>query len=172
MNIYAIQVSTGEEEKFLKLWEARKTFKSVNVYWPKREITIHRQGKKLKSIVPVFPGYVFVEADAIDDSIFYEFCKIPYFHRFLRDNLNILPLPEPEQRVLFQITKFGRVIGKSTATYNENDRIVILEGPLKGLEGLIIKVDKRKNRVKVRLNMYEDSFLVDFAFDLIAGNDK
>ena len=172
MNIYVVQVSTGEEEKFLKLWESQKVGRNVNVYWPKREIIIRRQGKTVKSIAPVFPGYVFVEADEIDDSTFYEFKKVPYFHRFLKDNLNIIPLPDSEQRVIFQLTKFGKVIGRSTVTYNQNDKIVVLDGPLKGLDGLIVKVDKRKKRVKVRLNMYEDSFLVDFAYELIEGKEE
>jgi len=172
MNIYVIQVATGEEDKFLQIWESRKGGSDVSVYWPKREIIIRRQGKKIKSIEPVFPGYVFVEAEEIDNSTFYEFRKIPCFYRFLKDNHNIIPLPDSEQRVIFQLTKFGRIIGKSTAKYNENDKIAVLDGPLKGLEGLIVKVDRRKRRVKVRLNMYEDSFLVDFAFDLIEEKEE
>lgn len=172
MNIYVIQVTTGEEDKFLKLWESQNRAMDIKVYWPKREMIIRRQGKNIKTTVPVFPGYVFVEAEKIDNSTFYDFRRVPYFLRFLKDNQNIIPLPDSEQRVIFQLTKFGRIIGRSTVTYNENDKIKVLDGPLKGLEGLIVKVDKRKKRVKVRLNMYEDSFLVDFAFDLIQEKEE
>jgi transcriptional antiterminator NusG len=38
---------------------------------------------------------------------------------------------------------------------------------MKGLEGQIIKVDKRKKRAKIRLKLYEDSFPIDFGFELI-----
>ncbi|MCL2557796.1 MAG: antitermination protein NusG, partial [Treponema sp.] len=39
--------------------------------------------------------------------------------------------------------------------------------PLKGLEGRIIKVDKRKKRAKIRLDLYDESFAIDLAFEII-----
>ena len=64
--------------------------------------------------------------------------------------------------------RFGEVIGKSTVTFDENSRIQVKDGPLAGLEGRIVKVDRRKQRAKVRLDLYKDSFLVDFGFELLA----
>ena len=55
----------------------------------------------------------------------------------------------------------------SKVYFDENSRIVVLLGPLKGLEGKIVKVDKRKRRAKVKLDIYEDSFFIDLAFDVI-----
>ncbi|MFW5689149.1 MAG: KOW motif-containing protein, partial [Spirochaetota bacterium] len=46
--------------------------------------------------------------------------------------------------------------------------IEVKEGPLAGLEGRIVKVDRRKQRAKVRLDLYQESFLVDFGFELLA----
>jgi transcriptional antiterminator NusG len=53
--------------------------------------------------------------------------------------------------------------------FNENSRIVVVEGPLVGLEGRIIKVDKRKGRAKISLDLYNDSFAIDLAFEVIGG---
>jgi transcriptional antiterminator NusG len=36
-----------------------------------------------------------------------------------------------------------------------------------GLEGSIIKVDKRKGRAKIKLDLYNDSFSIDLAFEVI-----
>jgi transcriptional antiterminator NusG len=36
-----------------------------------------------------------------------------------------------------------------------------------GLEGNIIKVDKRKGRAKIKLDLYDDSFSIDLGFELI-----
>jgi len=44
---------------------------------------------------------------------------------------------------------------------------MIVDGPLMGLEGRIIKVDKRKKRAKVKLNLYDDSFAIDLAFEVM-----
>ena len=52
--------------------------------------------------------------------------------------------------------------------FNENNRIEVKSGPMMGLEGKIVKVDKRKQRAKVQLDLYKESFFVDFGFELIA----
>ena len=38
---------------------------------------------------------------------------------------------------------------------------------MKGLEGRIIKVDKRKRRAKISLSLYEESFTIDFGFEIL-----
>jgi transcriptional antiterminator NusG len=40
-----------------------------------------------------------------------------------------------------------------------------------GLEGRIIKVDKRKRRAKIMLDLYNDSFSIDLAFEVIGSAD-
>ena len=63
--------------------------------------------------------------------------------------------------------KLGEVVEKSKVYFDENNRIRIAEGALKGLEGRIVKVDRRKKRAKVSLSLYEDSFQIDFGFELM-----
>jgi transcriptional antiterminator NusG len=46
-----------------------------------------------------------------------------------------------------------------------------VEGPLMGLEGRIIKVDRRKGRAKINLDLYNDSFTIDLAFEVIGTLD-
>jgi len=38
---------------------------------------------------------------------------------------------------------------------------------LKDLEGRIVRVDRRKGRARVRLELYADSFEVDFGFEAL-----
>ncbi len=42
-----------------------------------------------------------------------------------------------------------------------------MSGPLKELEGKIVKVDRRKGRAKVKLDMFEHAFLIDFGFEAL-----
>ena len=67
---------------------------------------------------------------------------------------------------------FGKVADISKVSFDADQRIVVLEGPLKGLEGLIVKVDMRKRRAKVRLDMCENSFLVDMGFEILDRSAK
>jgi transcriptional antiterminator NusG len=69
--------------------------------------------------------------------------------------------------VLHFIKMAGPVAGRSRVYFDENSRIVVADGPLLGLEGKIIKVDKRKGRAKIKLDLYDDSFSIDLAFEVI-----
>jgi transcription antitermination factor NusG len=41
----------------------------------------------------------------------------------------------------------------------------VLKGPLKGEEGSIIKVDRRKRRVTVQINLYDKRFKIAFEYE-------
>ena len=43
--------------------------------------------------------------------------------------------------------------------------IVVIEGPLKGIEGNIIKVDKRKQRAKIRVEFAGTAHTMDLSFE-------
>ena len=76
-------------------------------------------------------------------------------------------MPEPDARILANLLRFGEVVKKSVAAFDEGGRIRVIEGPLKGMEGRIAKVDKRKGRAKIKLALYENSYVVDFGFQSI-----
>jgi transcriptional antiterminator NusG len=38
-----------------------------------------------------------------------------------------------------------------------------------GLEGRIVKVDRRKGRAKIMLDLYNDSFSIDLGFEVIGS---
>jgi transcriptional antiterminator NusG len=170
MKYYAIQVKTRAEEKYIKLFKALHPEITVNIYFPKRQIDIRRKGKIIHSNSGIFPGYIFIEIAEGDDLYNYhwDFRTTDGFYRFLKSNQNICTLLDKDlELVLHFIKNVGPVAGKSKVYFDENSRIVVMEGPLMGLEGKIIKVDKRKGRAKIKLDLYDDSFSIDLAFELI-----
>jgi transcriptional antiterminator NusG len=179
MNIYAFQVQARYEEKFMKLFDKRfdKRLKArqpsqtaVRLHFPRRELNERRQGKTAVRVVPVFPGYLFAELSSGENINAYcwDFRRTDGFLRFLPSNQNAYPLQGKDLEIASHfIYKDGGIAGVSRAYFDEHDRIVITEGPLLGLEGSIIKVDKRKGRAKVKLDLYNDSFAIDLAFEMI-----
>jgi transcriptional antiterminator NusG len=174
MNYYAIQVKTRGEQKFMRLFKALHPDVRFSMHFPRRRIDIRRKGAMVQSTAAVFPGYVFIEAEEEEIRLRqWDFRRTDGFFRFLKSNQNIIPLVERDlELVLHFIKKTGPVAGISRVYFNENARIVIVEGPLMGLEGKIIKVDKRKKRAKVKLNLYDDSFAIDLAFEVIGALEK
>jgi transcriptional antiterminator NusG len=170
MNYYALQVRTRGEEKYIKLFKALHPEINLPIHFPQRVLDIRRAGKTTQSKAPIFPGYVFVETEMDDDIQRYQwaFRGVRGFFRFLRSNQNIAPLSGRDLTlVLHFIQKVGPLAGLSRVTFDENSRIVVIEGPLSGLEGKIIKVDRRKGRAKIKLDLYDDSFTIDLAFQAI-----
>lgn len=172
---YVLQVMTGEEPRFLELARGsieRQHIADLRLWWPRRKLTIRRRGRRKSALAPLFPGYVIVEAQEIDREVFGVLRGCNGFVRFLKDNRNIQPLADRDLDLVRHFLSFGEVVEKSKVTFDVNNRIVVEQGPLKGLEGRIVKVDKRKGRAKVQLDLYDDSFLIDLGFDQIEGASR
>ena len=163
MKIYAIQVRTGSEEAFVKYMNNKNNFGLYKFHCPKRELKERKQGKLIAVSKPVFSSYVFLETNKLTH---YDYFNQPYTIRFLPSNENIKPLVNKDLEI---IKYFLNSKGVLKVKYDENDRIVILEGALKGYEGQIEKVDRRKGRAKIRLDLYDDSFTIDLAFEVMGA---
>ena len=172
MNYYALQVKAHGENKFIRLFRALHPDIKFPLYFPQRRLDIRHGGQIRQSMSAVFPGYVFIEAAGDDELLSHQwdFRRTEGFYRFLRSNQEIVPLANRDlELVLHFIKNVGPVAGRSRVYFNENSRIVVIEGPLRGLEGRIIKVDKRKGRAKIKLDLYDDSFALDLAFEVIGS---
>jgi len=171
MNYYALQVKTRSEEVYIK--RANQSFnpeqvEKTHLVFPRRNMPIRKAGTVKNVLEPVFPGYIFLEVPELDVPLYWTLRTTPGFYRFLPENRQPQPLEGRDLATLKHFMSFGNAIAdKSKVRFDENDRIQVAEGPLKGLEGRIIKVDKRKGRAKVKLDMYDESFLIDLAFEVI-----
>jgi transcription termination/antitermination protein NusG len=167
MPFFAIQIWTGTEGRFLSLARKRARAGELRLLWPRRRLRIRRGGSWKEALAPIFPGYLFLQSESIGPGDYSALKTVPGFVRFLPSNTNITPLEPRDQRLLAHFLSFGEIVEKSRVYFDDNRRIRVLSGPLKGLEGMIVRVDRRKGRAKVRLEMYDNSFEVDFGFEAL-----
>ena len=169
MNYYAIQVKTRGEEKYIRLFRALNPDCPIEIFFPKRTVPIRRRGVMVQTTPAVFPGYLFLESE--EETLrqyHWQFRRTGDFFRFLKSNNNVQPLAGKDlETVLHFIKKAGPLAGISQVYFDANLRIVVVDGPLAGLEGNIVKVDKRKKRAKIKLDLYDDSFTIDLGYELI-----
>ncbi len=175
MQYYTIQVKTRTEQKFIKLFKALNPDCNVEIHFLQRMLNVRKKGIVKPVLSPIFPGYLFIEVDE-DDSIeryHWLFRKTEGFLMRISCRKEVLGVRRDNnsgkdlETVLHFLKKNGPIAGVSLVHFDENSRIVVDEGALKGLEGCIIKVDKRKGRAKVKLDMYGNSFPIDLAFEMI-----
>lgn len=167
LNYYAVQVKTRSEEHIIKLLMLSISGAKATLIYPRRMLKIRRMGKITDVLSPIFPGYIFIACDKIDADLYWIFKKTDGFYRFLKSNQAIEPLGGYDRQLLLHFIQSGQEVRSSKVTFDANDRIIILEGPLKGLEAFIIKVDKRKGRAKLKLPMCGSDFTFDLGFDCI-----
>ncbi|NCN05829.1 MAG: antiterminator LoaP [Spirochaetales bacterium] len=167
MEVYVCQVKTGEEQKFIQLYSALQSAFALDmvIHSPRRELTIRRAGKLLKETKPLFPGYLFIEAEDMEPARFRSLRSTPGFFRMLPENSRIRPLDADTRYILGQLVHHGEVLGLSQVQFQEDGKIRVLSGPLEGLEGHLVKVNRRKRRARIRLDLYETAHLVDLGFE-------
>jgi transcriptional antiterminator NusG len=170
MRFYAMQVRSGREQQFSSLARGRRLVALEALLWPRRSLRIRKGGEWKDSLAPLFPGYLFLRTDDFNDVPWRALSSLPDFVRFLPSNDRIVPLDERDQTTLAHFLSFGEVVDRSVVTFDENRRIRVVSGPLQGLEGRIVRVDRRKGRARVRLDIYADAFEIDFGFDILESS--
>jgi transcriptional antiterminator NusG len=164
MDYYAIQVKTGEEDEYIRRASRIGILAGRRFFVPRRKVIQRKAGKDSSHLLAVFPGYLFYETVSLGEEERWALRRIEGFYRFLPSSISPSPLDDKDRTILLHFISFGDFADISKVSFDEADRIVVLEGPLKGLEGSIVKVDKRRGRAKVSLDICSTGFLVDFGF--------
>lgn len=169
MSWYVIYVKTGYEDDFCRYTDKIKKQRYEGIEYtllvPKRKIFERKQGMRREVIKTMFPGYVLLKTDFIQD-FFLQTRNSPYIIRFLRDNCCFLKVQKTEiEQILLMVDCQGLIeISKALV---ENDKVRITEGPLLGREGIIKKIDKRKGRAKVKFTINEHLLLIDLGIEIM-----
>jgi transcriptional antiterminator NusG len=170
MKYFVLQVKTRSEEKFLSIYRNDNPDAKAVLYFPKRELKERLHGRWVKKARAVFPGYIILGLDDNDNIADYAkgLFEADGFFRFLPSNTNVRCVKGNDLELISRFIGLKeQVVGVSKVYFDENARVVIVDGPFQGFEGKIVKVDKRKQRAKVKLDLSGESFLVEFSFDVV-----
>lgn len=164
-NWYAIFVVGGQEEKVKKNLE--KTFENeMEFFVPKRELKERKEGKYHKVKRKLFPGYVLVRGN-ISVEHYYKMKQINGIIRLLKDEKEPTKIPEKELKILNLLMNNSKEEIGISSILKENDKIEVIDGPLFGLEGMILKVNARKGRAKVKINFLGEEKTVELGIEVV-----
>ena len=103
----------------------------------------------------MFASYIIVQTvNEVDAQTLAELKKLPDFYHFLNSNTDIVPLSDRDLSIIQHFLGLGPKIGSSLVRFDENDRIVVIEGPLKGIEGSIPKQSDDGNETLRSYNVH------------------
>ena len=68
MNYFTAQIKTLKEEDYIKRLQDLLLFRAEKqrFIFPKKLMPVRRKGKEIKEMMPLFPGYIFIETEEID----------------------------------------------------------------------------------------------------------
>jgi transcriptional antiterminator NusG len=162
---YALFVLTGKEEKVKEKLEYRFRDSQLKFVVPRRKLLERKAGKWEEKVRTVFPGYILVNG-TIGAEEYYSLLGTPGLLRVLKNNYEPLEIPEQDIEVIKMLICNGEIIERSGILI-ESGKVIVTDGPLLGLEGLIYSIDKRKGRAKIKLNFAGEPRLVDLSISLI-----
>lgn len=163
---YAVQVKTGEEEKTKLLCNKMIPEEILEeCFIPYYEKKIKYMGKWHTETEVLFPGYIFMISEQKVDLIS-NVKKIPKLIKILGDGDEIIPLYDNEIDFLMKFGKKEHVVKMSQA-YIENDKIVITDGPLKGYEGIIKRINRHKRKAIVKVEFFGRTMEVNVGVEIV-----
>ena len=155
MKWYTIRVVSGKEKKIRETIENQlKINNSENILntllIPTYKNIQLRKGKKTNVEKNIFPGYIFVECESIDN--------VEANIKHISGVSTILKQPLSDIEV-------NRLIGKKDDMGNKtlkiNDTVKIIDGPFNSFTGTIKEMDLNKEKIKLSVSIFDREVLLD-----------
>jgi len=156
---YVIQTKPREEDKaafFL-------TQKGIEVYLPKIEVAIFHGGRSMYVLKPLFPRYLFARFIAQTEIDRVRWTK--GVTKVLWESIKPTPISEAIIEAIKTLECADGIIRRRK--FKKNDKIKIVRGPLKDIEGIFEQWTSDKGRVRVLLNLISYQARVELHHSLI-----
>lgn len=164
---YAIQVSTGKEEKSrdmcIRLLD-KELYNDIFIIRFDRAKRYYGAWHKEKKLL--FPGYMFIDTDNPGD-IYEQLKKVPELTKILgREENNFVSIEQGKEAMFKAMVNEAYEIPVSTGII-EGDRVIVKDGPLVGMEAYIKKVDRHKRLAVLNARMFEQEIDVSVGLEII-----
>jgi len=143
--------------------------KSIEAFYPRIQITSRRKDRRKIILVPLLPGYVFVRS-ALQADEHLQILQTAGVVRMVA--FKGKPVPANEDEIASLMILDGTDCTVRNRDYmQKGDRVMIMEGPLKGLVGFYLRHKGETDRVVVSVELLQRSLEIeieDWALEKIA----
>jgi transcriptional antiterminator NusG len=152
---YVVHTNSRHETKV----ESALRRKNIETFLPRITVPSRRRDRKLLLSVPLFPGYLFVHTE-LDIRTYYQIVTAKSVVSILRQNGTPCPVPKEKIDSIKTIVASEQIY--YPWRYLENGRQVrVVEGPLTGIIGVILKKKDKKRRLVVAMELFQRSVAVE-----------
>ena len=133
--------------------------KSIGAFLPRKLVMSRRKDRRKKILVPLLPGYVFVQFDR-DPETYWQIIKTVGVVRMVGFEGKPVPADDKEISALMILDGTDRTV-QNRAYMKRGDQVMIMEGPFKGLVGFYLRHKGRTDRVVVSIELLHRSLAVE-----------
>ena len=164
---YVLWVMTGREENIINAIHNKVPDELYSKAWIPTRVKIAKfHGEEQQSLIRLFPGYVFVDTE-VPEKIHMILKGEKNCIGFLRQEGEFSPVSEEEKKTISYFTDNKGIAGISLGKVIDG-RTHIIDGPLKGLDDKIVRVDRHKKKAWVFLpNFLGKDREIPFALEMI-----
>ncbi len=146
-----IQVQTRRETEIAGRCREKIMGPEEDVFVILRERMYRTSDGTEKILVPVFPGYVFVETEDIDDFRI-RLREMKTMAKVLRAGEETVPV-YPEEEAFLRLTGGEDHIVRFSEGYEIGKKLTVTQGPLKGYEGRVKRIDRHKKYAVLEVSL-------------------
>jgi transcriptional antiterminator NusG len=144
--------------------------KSLEAFLPRIQVMSRRKDRRKKILVPLIPGYVFVRS-LLEAEEYHRIIQTVGVVRIISFRGKPLSADDHEISSLMILDGTDRTV-QNRAYMRTGDRVVIMEGPLKGLAGFYLRPRGKTDRVVVSIELLHRSLEVeieDWGLEKVSG---
>lgn len=152
---YALHTRSHFEQK---VYEGLSS-KSIKGFYPRIQVISRRKDRRKMIMVPMLPGYVFACSDLKAEEHL-EILKTVGVVRIVSFRSRPVPASEEEISSLMILDGTDRTV-QNQDFMKKGDRVMIMEGPLKGLIGYYLRHKAQSDKVVVNVELLKRSLAVE-----------
>ena len=152
---YCIHIRSRHEEAVYH----RLSDKKFQTFLPKLEVWSKRKDRRKKIQKALFPGYLFVY-EILNPRLGLEILKTPGVVKILGNEAGPIPVPDAQIESIKKILN-GKAAVSPFPYLKEGQLVRVVDGPLRGCEGFLIKIKEEKEKLVISLDLLRRSVSVE-----------
>jgi transcription antitermination factor NusG len=149
---YAVHTRSRHEDRAY----AGLVLKSIQAFLPKIEVWSKRKDRRKKIMIPMFPGYLFVELPSIDNETQLGVLKTFGVVKILGKPRGIEPIAIPDAKIeVIQRLVRSKVEIQQFQYPRIGEPALITDGPFKGIEGVMVSTDYAKELFVISIERFQ-----------------
>ena len=164
MEYYCVMVRTGAEGAFKERATAalKDAHPEARLFFFTHTLRSNR-GESFER--PVFPGYVFLQAENLTADLVSVLRRVDGFFRILRDNSDPVRISGESLRELEIFVRHGEHWGISRVRFTPDMKVRAVSGPFVGLEGMVYKVNRKRRTITIVTSLTPDGKRIDLLYE-------